>query len=55
MAHGAMSVLRMACGGETLASEWRVLHSATESNVVATSKEIVDLKVKELLRMSVSI
>jgi len=48
-----MSVLCLACGGEAVARDRRVLHSATASNVVAAWKEIVELKAQEL-RVSVS-
>jgi len=38
--HGAMSVLYLACGGEAVARDPRVLHSATASNIVAASRNI---------------
>ena len=38
--HGAISVLCLACGGEAVARDQRVLHSATASNIVAASSNI---------------
>ena len=38
--HGAMSVPCLACGGEAVARDRRVLHSSTASNIVAVSSNI---------------